>query len=216
MWLHNWIMVFCNFGILSAHKNKTKISSHDFHFLPLFLAVLVLFRSGLGLNATFVWYITRKIYNIMPTICLLWEWFPSCHITFYSHCLLTSGGCCSNFKSVTILFHVNIKYTGAGIPGYAVIEYLSKLITSLVRSFQCTYFNIYSHKTRLRLHKTRLRNTRRSNIMTIHRMDKCLLRDKMYVLAYEHGKSILLAFDALCGYDIWVENALTSVNIDMK
>ena len=24
MWLHNWIMVFCNFGILSAHKNKTK------------------------------------------------------------------------------------------------------------------------------------------------------------------------------------------------
>ena len=34
-------MVFCNFGILSAHKNKTKISSHDFHFLPLFVAVLV-------------------------------------------------------------------------------------------------------------------------------------------------------------------------------
>ena len=46
-------------------------------------------------------------------------------------------------------------------------------------------------------------------------MDKCLLRDKRYVLAYEHGKSILLAFDALCGYGTWEENSLTSVNINM-
>ena len=152
----------------------------------------------------------------MPTICLSWEWFPTCHITFYPHCSLSSEECYSNLKSVTILFHIGTMYTGTGIPGYAVIEYFFKFITNLVRCFQRTYFNIYSHKTRLHLHKMRLRNTRTSDIMTIHRMDKCLLRYKRYVLAYEHGKSILLACDALCGYGTWKENSLTSVNINMN
>ena len=126
----------------------------------------------------------------------------------YPHCSLSSGGCCSNLTSVTILFHIGTMYTV-----YAVIEYFFKFITNLVHCYQRTYFNIYSHKTRLHLHKTRLRNTHRSD----HPQNgQWLLRDKSYVLAYEHGKSILLASDALCGYKIWVENYLTSVNINMN
>ena len=47
MWLHNWIMVFCNFGILSAHKNKTKNIFSRLSFLTfVFSCTCLLFTLG--------------------------------------------------------------------------------------------------------------------------------------------------------------------------
>ena len=66
MWLHNWIMVFCNFGILSAHKNKTKISSHDFHFLPLFLAVLVYISICVMKCPIWTWSLSITLSDLHP------------------------------------------------------------------------------------------------------------------------------------------------------
>ena len=76
MWLHNWIMVFCNFGILSTHKNKTKISSHDFHFLPLFLAVLVI---------SYSWHVTVWSLLIHATTTSIWGhvWLLSNHYSIW-------------------------------------------------------------------------------------------------------------------------------------
>ena len=51
MWLYNWIMVFCNFGILSAHKNRPK-NIFSRLFISYLCFKLYLYRNGVVITVT--------------------------------------------------------------------------------------------------------------------------------------------------------------------